>query len=54
MDEEESIIQIAMLAQKEEEEEYRLSDNLVNWKIVSISPTLIEIDLEFSEPLKVS
>ena len=29
-------------------------DNLRSWKIISVSPTLIEIDLEFENPVQVS
>ena len=29
-------------------------DNLKSWKISSVSPTLIEIDLEFENPVQVS
>ena len=31
-----------------------IDDNLMGWKLVSVRPTKIEIDLEFREPLLVS
>ena len=31
-----------------------ISDNLIDWKIASVSEKLIEVDLNFQEPLMVS
>ena len=32
----------------------QLNQNLLDWKLVSVSSTKIEIDLDFKDPLKVS
>ena len=36
------------------DDEESIDENLKSWKIVSVSPTLIEIDLVFEKPLQVS
>ena len=35
-------------------DEDKVDDNLIGWKVVSVTKTLIEIDLEFRDPLGVS
>ena len=49
-DDEVNLIDIVMFKGEEEE----LDQNLGSWEIVSVSDTLIEIDLHFEEPLQVS
>ena len=49
-DDEVNLIEIVMFRGEEEE----LDQNLGSWEIVSVSDTLIEIDLHFEEPLQVS
>ena len=49
-DDEANLIDIVMFKGEEEE----LDQNLGSWEIVSVSDTLIEIDLHFEEPLLVS
>ena len=31
-----------------------IDDNLIDWKLVSVNPEKLEIDLEFREPILVS
>ena len=49
-DDEVNLIDIVMFKGEEEE----LDQNLGSWEIVSVSDTLIELDLHFEEPLLVS
>ena len=35
-------------------DEDKVDDNLIGWEVVSVTKTLIEIDLEFRDPLGVS
>ena len=44
------LLDIMMLSGDKEE----FDGNLLSWKLVSISPTLMEVDLEFYKPLEVS
>ena len=44
------LIELIMLKGDEDVQD----DNLKSWKIISVSPTLIEIDLEFENPVQVS
>ena len=44
------LIELVMLKGDEDVQD----DNLKSWKIISVSPTLIEIDLEFENPVQVS
>ena len=45
------MIEILMIKGDEDDE---VDENLTNWEIASVSQKLIEIDLEFSNPLGVS
>ena len=45
------LIDVRMLSGSEEG---GISTNLVSWKILSIDPTLINIELKFEQPLAVS
>ena len=44
------VLSVLMISGDTEE----VDDNLIDWKLVSVGPTKLEIDLEFREPIQVS
>lgn len=48
------LIELSIQEGDSDEEEAGKSDNLIAWKVISVDPKLIEIQLEFRRPLQVS